>query len=120
MSVRQISGNVFAILSSDVMNRVTSFVLYALVARHLGGHEFGQLSLALTLVDALLGCDQFVHHCSVGSTHSLHAVGGVRSDFSGLGADAIHRLRQRADEYRESGYCLSISVNQQRLERRCS
>src|SRR5258705_8005225 len=49
MSVRQISGNVFAILSSDVMNRVTSFVLYALVARHLGGREFGQLSLALTL-----------------------------------------------------------------------
>ena len=53
MSVRQISGNVFAILSSDVMNRVTSFVLYALVARHLGGSEFGQLSLALTLFYAV-------------------------------------------------------------------
>src|SRR6267142_1940896 len=53
MSVRQISGNVFAILSSDVMNRVTSFVLYALVARHLGGREFGQLSLALTLFYAV-------------------------------------------------------------------
>jgi O-antigen/teichoic acid export membrane protein len=47
--VRQITGNVFSILSSDVMNRVTTFVLYALVARHLGGREFGQLSLALTL-----------------------------------------------------------------------
>ncbi len=53
MSVRQISGNAFAILSSDVMNRVTSFVLYALVARHLGGREFGQLSLALTLFYAV-------------------------------------------------------------------
>src|SRR5438552_3859304 len=31
------------------MNRATSFILYALVARHLGAHEFGQLSLALTL-----------------------------------------------------------------------
>ena len=46
---RQITGNVFSILSSDVMNRLTTFVLYALVARHLGGREFGQLSLALTL-----------------------------------------------------------------------
>jgi O-antigen/teichoic acid export membrane protein len=60
MRVRQITGNVFSILSSDVMNRVTTFVLYALVARHLGGREFGQLSLALTLfyafqVFALIG-----------------------------------------------------------------
>src|SRR5947207_1167752 len=31
------------------MNRATSFVLYALVARRLGAFEFGQLSLALTL-----------------------------------------------------------------------
>ena len=31
------------------MNRATNFVLYALVGRHLGAHEFGQLSLALTL-----------------------------------------------------------------------
>lgn len=49
MRLRQITGNVFSILSSDVMNRLTTFVLYALVARHLGGREFGQLSLALTL-----------------------------------------------------------------------
>jgi O-antigen/teichoic acid export membrane protein len=31
------------------MNRATSFVLYAMVARRLGTFEFGQLSLALTL-----------------------------------------------------------------------
>ena len=41
--------NALSILTSDVMNRVTSFVLYALVARHLGAQQFGQLALALTL-----------------------------------------------------------------------
>src|SRR5258706_585739 len=42
-------GNAFSVLTSDVMNRATSFVLYALVARNLGAHEFGQLALALTV-----------------------------------------------------------------------
>jgi O-antigen/teichoic acid export membrane protein len=46
---RKAGGNALSILTSDAMNRATSFVLYALVARHLGTHEFGQLSLALTL-----------------------------------------------------------------------
>src|SRR5690242_21375637 len=49
MNLKKVSANALSILSSDVMNRATSFVLYALVARHLGAHEFGQLSLALTL-----------------------------------------------------------------------
>lgn len=49
LSLRKAGGNALSILTSDAMNRVTSFVLYALVARHLGTHEFGQLSLALTL-----------------------------------------------------------------------
>jgi O-antigen/teichoic acid export membrane protein len=49
LNLRQAGGNALSILTSDAMNRVTSFVLYALVARHLGTHEFGQLSLALTL-----------------------------------------------------------------------
>lgn len=48
-NLRKAGGNALSILTSDAMNRVTSFVLYALVARHLGTHEFGQLSLALTL-----------------------------------------------------------------------
>jgi O-antigen/teichoic acid export membrane protein len=43
------SGNALSILTSDVMNRATSFVLYALVARHLGAQEFGRLTLAFTL-----------------------------------------------------------------------
>jgi O-antigen/teichoic acid export membrane protein len=49
LNLRQTGGNVIAILTSDVMNRATSFVLYALVARHLGAREFGQLALAFTL-----------------------------------------------------------------------
>jgi len=47
--VRRIVGNAVSILTSDVVNRATTFVLYALVARHLGAFEFGQMSLALTL-----------------------------------------------------------------------
>jgi O-antigen/teichoic acid export membrane protein len=49
LSLRKTGGNALSILTSDVMNRATSFVLYAMVARHLGALEFGQLSLALTL-----------------------------------------------------------------------
>jgi O-antigen/teichoic acid export membrane protein len=49
LNLRKTSANALSILSSDVMNRATSFVLYALVARHLGAHEFGQLTLAFTL-----------------------------------------------------------------------
>ena len=48
LNLRKAGGNALSILTSDVMNRATSFVLYALVARRLGAHEFGQLSLALT------------------------------------------------------------------------
>jgi O-antigen/teichoic acid export membrane protein len=49
VNLRNIGGNALSILSSDVLNRATSFVLYAMVARHLGALEFGQLSLALSL-----------------------------------------------------------------------
>jgi len=47
--LRNIGGNALSILTSDVMNRASSFVLYAMVARHLGAFEFGQLSLAFSL-----------------------------------------------------------------------
>src|ERR1700720_1978178 len=43
------ASNALSILTSDVMNRATSFVMYALVARRLGAQEFGQLSLAFSL-----------------------------------------------------------------------
>jgi len=49
LNLRKTGSNALSILTSDAMNRATSFVLYALVARRLGAHEFGQLSLALTL-----------------------------------------------------------------------
>jgi O-antigen/teichoic acid export membrane protein len=49
MSLRKIGGNAVSLLTSDVMNRATSFVLYAMIGRRLGAHEFGQLSLAFTL-----------------------------------------------------------------------
>jgi O-antigen/teichoic acid export membrane protein len=44
----KLATNAFAILAGDMTTRVASFVLYALVARHLGTHEFGQMSLGLT------------------------------------------------------------------------
>lgn len=47
-NLQRIAGNTLSILSSDVLNRATTFVMYALVARYLGAFEFGQMSLALT------------------------------------------------------------------------
>ena len=49
ISLRNITGNALSILTSDVMNRATSFVIYAMVARRLGAFAFGQMSLALSL-----------------------------------------------------------------------
>jgi len=49
LNLRKTTGNALSILTSDVLNRMTSFVLYAFVARRLGAHEFGQLTLAFTL-----------------------------------------------------------------------
>lgn len=48
-NLRRIAANAASMLASDVINRATTFALYALVARSLGAFEFGQLSLALTL-----------------------------------------------------------------------
>jgi len=48
-SLRRIAANAASMLASDVINRATTFALYALVARSLGAYQFGQLSLALTL-----------------------------------------------------------------------
>lgn len=48
-TLRRIGANAASMLASDVVNRTTTFALYALVAHSLGAYEFGQLSLALTL-----------------------------------------------------------------------
>ena len=47
--VRRLAGNFTSLLTSEVVNRATTFVMYALVARYLGAFEFGQLALAITL-----------------------------------------------------------------------
>jgi O-antigen/teichoic acid export membrane protein len=49
LPLRKIGSNAFSLLTSDATNRGTSFVVYALVARHLGAFQFGQLALALSL-----------------------------------------------------------------------
>jgi O-antigen/teichoic acid export membrane protein len=43
----RMAGNALSIFSSDAVNRATTFLLYLLIARYLGAHEFGQMSLAL-------------------------------------------------------------------------
>ena len=48
-TIRKLATNALSTLSSDVVNRASTFVVYALIARRLGTHEFGQISLALTL-----------------------------------------------------------------------
>lgn len=42
-------SNLVAILTSDILNKGTTFLIYILVARELGTYAFGQMSLALTL-----------------------------------------------------------------------
>lgn len=49
ISLRNIGANAISVLTSDVTNRATSFVIYALVARRLGVFEFGQLALSFSL-----------------------------------------------------------------------
>lgn len=46
----QLTANAASLLASDVLNKVTTFVVYALVPRYLGTREFGQLSLGLLLL----------------------------------------------------------------------
>lgn len=48
-SLRRFAANALSLLTSDVLNRATSFLIYALVARQLGTVAFGQVSLAFTL-----------------------------------------------------------------------
>src|SRR5262249_21473431 len=49
ISLRNIGGNALAVFTSDAMNRAASFVGYAMGGRQVGGVEFGQMSLALSL-----------------------------------------------------------------------
>ncbi len=48
-SFGRIASNAASMITSDVLNRATTFVVYVLVARYLGKHAFGQLTVGLTL-----------------------------------------------------------------------
>ncbi len=48
-TTRTVLKNMTSLVASDVVNRITSFVIYALVGRFLGAFAFGQISLALSL-----------------------------------------------------------------------
>ncbi len=47
---RRIAVNMTSLLTSDVLNRAASFIVYAMVARYCGSTSFGQLSLGLMLL----------------------------------------------------------------------
>lgn len=49
VSVGLLAKNMFSLLGSDVVDRLTSFVIYMLVGRYLGPYQFGQISLALSM-----------------------------------------------------------------------
>lgn len=48
-NARRFASNLAAILTSDILNKGATFLVYILVARKLGAYAFGQMSLALTL-----------------------------------------------------------------------
>ena len=47
--IRTFLSNVAALLTSDVLNKATTFLMYAMVSRYLGTREFGQFALGLLL-----------------------------------------------------------------------
>ena len=49
-AVIRVASNAASLLTTDVLNKATTFVVYALTARYLGPQAFGQLSLGLLLV----------------------------------------------------------------------
>ncbi len=62
---RRVVSNVASIFASDIVNRVATFIIYALVARYLGTYKFGQMSLAWTFFQtfqllAIAGLQTFV------------------------------------------------------------
>ena len=58
-------SNGLSLLTSDVLNKATTFLVYAMVARYLGLFEFGQLSVGLLL---LYTCQVF---CAMGLPMSI-------------------------------------------------
>jgi O-antigen/teichoic acid export membrane protein len=82
-SLWRIAANAASMLASDVINRATTFALYALVARSLGAYEFGQLSLSLTLF----------------YTFQILSVAGLKT----LVTREVAKFRERTDEMLVNG-----------------
>ncbi|MGA7669526.1 MAG: flippase [Nitrolancea sp.] len=89
-SLRRIAANAASMLASDVINRATTFALYALVARSLGAYEFGQLSLALTLF----------------YTFQILAVAGLKT----LITREVAKHRERTDEMLVNGTMVVLAT----------
>jgi O-antigen/teichoic acid export membrane protein len=87
--LRRVGGNAASILTSDVVNRATSFVMYALVARFLGAFEFGQMSLALSLF----------------YTFQVLAVAGLKT----LITREVAKDRSETDQYLVNGSILAVA-----------
>jgi O-antigen/teichoic acid export membrane protein len=51
-NLSKLVSNSLSLLTSDIVNRATIFVVYLSVARYLGASEFGKMSLALSLFNA--------------------------------------------------------------------
>ena len=89
-NLRRIAANAASLLASDVINRATTFALYALVARSLGAYEFGQLSLALTLF----------------YTFQILAVAGLKT----LVTREVAKHRERTDELLVNGSIVVLAT----------
>src|SRR3954463_4653308 len=48
--MRRVVINAMSLLTSDVLNKAATFMVYALVGRYCGARAFGQLSLGLMLL----------------------------------------------------------------------
>lgn len=92
---RRIAANVASMLTTNIVHKATMFVIYVLVARFLGAHQFGQLTLAVVLLHtwhlfALLGMQTFLtrevaRNPEMAGTYTLHAsVIGLLSSFVGM------------------------------------
>lgn len=84
-------GNALSVLTSDVVNRAATFILYALIARHLGATEVGQMALAFALFYAL----------------QVFASAGLRTIIT----RAVAKDRSTADHYLAGGTLLVIAAS---------
>jgi len=78
-TIRRAATNAASILASDVTTRAATFILYTLIARHLGAFEFGQMSLGITFFQ----------------TFQLLAIGGMQT----LVTREVAKEKAKTDKY---------------------